>query len=950
MMYNILLLIHYIGIIVSLLALAYVCAQKASKMQVLIVIIFQGVIINLVGYTFEMQSVTKEQAIMAVKFLYCGKPYILLGMFLFVMIYCGVKMPKWLTVLLGICHIGLSALVFTCEKSTLFYSSIDFVQTGLFPHLILGHGILYYLYMLVTLLYLLVMIAACCWKFRTADTKIEKRRLICMATITAISLAGLLILKSGITEGYDTTATTYVLSALILTYALVKCDLMDPLVIAKDTIIDDFIDGVLVLDDKGNPIYTNTQLRQIFPGLGKDRLADIKHIMELCKSKEKLKVGKNIYEVHEKDIIKDELLLGRIYLIGDVTESYNYMIKLEEQKELADKANMAKSDFLARMSHEIRTPINSVLGMNEMILRESTEPEIKKYAFDVKTSANSLLGIINDILDLSKIESGKMEVRPVEYELGSLLNDLVNMIYVRAKEKNLKFQVLVEKTLPSRLFGDDVRIRQILVNLLTNAVKYTPEGTVTLSVSGTVYGDYVVMHYEVRDTGIGIKEEDLSELFVSFQRIEEDRNRNIEGTGLGMVIVQNLLTKMDSYIEVDSVYGKGSTFYFDLVQPIIDREPIGNFQERLQYVEGEYNYQSSFTAPKAKILVIDDNDINRSVFRNLLKQTKVQVTDVNSGAECLKLVAKEHFDLIFMDHMMPGMDGVETLKRMRQMEDNCCKNVPVIILTANAVTGAKEYYLKNGFSDFLSKPIVPEKLELMIQKYLPKEYIGEDLESDRREGEKEQQQGASGFEELPAIEEFDWAYAKMHFPTAQLLRETLKSMYVSLEKDKKQLEEWFPLMEQPEVLKDYQVLVHAIKSTCAAVGALLLSKLARLAEVAAIEQNVDKLSKLHPILMEEIDKHRKRLEVLLDLEHGEAENGNDLQVDDVHWKKLLEELENALKEWDYDAADSLMEKLSAYKYEDKIQELMDKLKMQVLNIQAAAAIQTIEEINKVSNS
>ena len=336
---------------------------------------------------------------------------------------------------------------------------------------------------------------------------------------------------------------------------------------------------------------------------------------------------------------------------------------------------------------------------------------------DIYTAGQSLLSLINDILDFSKIDSGKMEIVPVVYDLSSLIHDLVNMISQRAADKALQLEVEVDHEIPSRLFGDDVRIRQILINLLTNAVKYTHEGTVWLRVAGRVVNDIVVIRFIVEDTGIGIKAEDLPKLSAEFERIEEDRNRNIEGTGLGMSITIQLLTLLGSKLHVESEYGKGSKFYFELEQKIIEDTPIGDFGSKIQQIAENFSYTSKICAPEAKILVVDDNAVNRKVLRNLLKETQIQVTEAAGGAECLHLVQESHYDLIFLDHMMPEMDGVETLHRIKALSTFPCEDTPIVVLTANAVSGAKEAYLSEGFDDFLSKPIMPDKLETMIQKY-----------------------------------------------------------------------------------------------------------------------------------------------------------------------------------------------------------------------------------------
>jgi len=389
--------------------------------------------------------------------------------------------------------------------------------------------------------------------------------------------------------------------------------------------------------------------------------------------------------------------------------------ELEKAKIEAETANRAKSQFLARMSHEIRTPINAVMGMNEMILRESSEENVRQYACNVKDSSALLLSIINDILDSSKIESGMMEIIPVNYELGALLNDLYNMLSLKANEKGLTLEFNVDESIPKGYFGDDKRIRQVLINLLSNAVKYTVRGTVTLTLTCHTENDNAVLHYSVKDTGIGIKEENIEKLCDEFQRIDELRNRNIEGTGLGMVIVYKLLNLMGSELHITSEYEMGSEFSFDIVQKVTDNEALGDFRIHSEQTVAA-SVTESFTAPEAKILVVDDNRMNLKVFTNLLKNTKMQIFEAESGMECINMVKCNRFDIIFLDHMMPGMDGIETLHKLR--EDKLCDGTPVIMLTANAIAGDRERYINEGFDEFLSKPIDPEKLNKMVINYL----------------------------------------------------------------------------------------------------------------------------------------------------------------------------------------------------------------------------------------
>lgn len=397
----------------------------------------------------------------------------------------------------------------------------------------------------------------------------------------------------------------------------------------------------------------------------------------------------------------------------------------QDAKALADASSQSKSVFLSSMSHEIRTPINAVLGLDEMIIRESSEPVIKDYALDVRSSGKALLALVNDVLDFSKIESGKLELLLVKYDVSSMINDLVNMIGTRAKDKNLSFKVEVSHEIPHLLVGDEVRIKQIAINLLTNAVKYTDRGEIKLCVDYEKVDDkQIKLKMKVRDTGRGIKKEDLEKLFVPFERFEKERNRGIEGTGLGMSITERLLALMDSRLEVESVYGLGSDFSFSILQQVEDWEPIGDYEEKYRQVKArEMQYREKFIAPKAKVLVVDDTPVNLKVFQGLLKQTRIQIDVAHSGMECVQLASDKKYDVIFVDHMMPDMDGLQTLERLKRDRLSPNVNTPIIALSANAISGSREYYMQQGFSEYLMKPIDPSRLEAMLIQFLPSHLV-----------------------------------------------------------------------------------------------------------------------------------------------------------------------------------------------------------------------------------
>ncbi len=411
------------------------------------------------------------------------------------------------------------------------------------------------------------------------------------------------------------------------------------------------------------------------------------------------------------------LFLTRIY------EKENQLTK--RQKKEIEELNQAENHFFSSMSHEIRTPINTIIGLNEIILREDISADVAENARNIQGASKMLLTLINDILDLSKIKSGKMEVVNVSYMTGELFSDIVNMIWIKAKEKGLEFRLHVDPSIPSMLCGDEVRIKQILINLLNNAVKYTKEGSVTLSIRCDRRAlNRVRVWYTVEDTGQGVKKEDIPYLFNAFRRVDERKNRHIEGTGLGLSIVHQLVGLMGGRISVNSVYTKGSIFIVELDQDIVDGRELGTFTlaSRMKVHNGE-QYKQSFEAPGAHLLVVDDNEMNLMVVRKLLAETKIQIDTALSGAECLKLTQDQHYDCILMDHLMPEMDGIQCLHALRAQPTGLCQDTPVIALTANAGSDHQLLYRRAGFSGYLAKPVNGALLEAAVLSILPKELV-----------------------------------------------------------------------------------------------------------------------------------------------------------------------------------------------------------------------------------
>ncbi|MBQ7153974.1 MAG: response regulator [Synergistaceae bacterium] len=638
------------------------------------------------------------------------------------------------------------------------------------------------------------------------------------------------------------------------------------------------------------------------------------------------------------------------------TYAYRHQqVRLDTAISEAKSANEAKSSFLENMSHEIRTPMNSILGMNEMILREEDRPEIKEYALVVQRSGRALLGIINDILDFSKLQDRKMEIVHVRYDLSSLINDLVNIAAEQAKKKSLNFSVNVDKEIPRILDGDEYHIRQVMLNIMNNAIKYTERGGVTVTIGYEKVDAYTIMlKCSVTDTGIGIKSEDVENIFRPFEHVESSRKFSADGSGLGLPIVQKLLQLMDSELRIESVFHKGSTFSFDIKQGVVKWEPIGDYERAFTMAASHQarHFTQSFQAPDARVLVVDDADVNLLVFANLLKKTKIKIDTASSGVEMLQMVRMNHYNMIFLDHRMPGMDGIEAFHNMKKMTDGLNYNTPVVALTANAVLGARQLYIDEGFSDYISKPVDTVRLEQILLEYLPPDlvikgseipaeeephtaspYAGEEQEgkSPLTNSLDSEEEETSPYRNIPGI---DYDAAVTNCGTEETFVQALEIFYNTLDKKAGDIERF----EQEKDIKNYTVLVHALKSAARLVGALQLSEDAKYLEACGDKNDIAEIEAKTPALLSQYRSYKPILEKVFGKTDEPDMSLPEISLDDLH--EMYSLIKGFAADFDLDNIDNMMAEAKNYRIPESERERFEKLKECV----TAADWSTLEQL------
>lgn len=621
--------------------------------------------------------------------------------------------------------------------------------------------------------------------------------------------------------------------------------------------------------------------------------------------------------------------------IVDVTkiiEQNHLMKRLVLQTE---DANRAKTNFVSNMSHEIRTPMNSIVGITEILLRSRHSPKEQEYLLNIQRSGRVLLTIINDVLDCSKMEAGKMQLFDEPYDTCSLFHDLRISMENRIGHSGLELIYDIDQDIPCKLKGDMGRIRQVIINLVNNAIKYTEKGSVRFSVHVRQKNtDKVMLYYEVADTGIGIRKEDQKILFDAFQRVEMDRNRYVEGTGLGLTISQNLVNMMGGVIEVESEYGKGSRFFFTIEQTIIDPTPVSavNYNGQKDNVT-EKEAECLFIAPEAHILLVDDNELNLVVAKELLKPLRMQIDTAENGLQAVKMVRGSQYDLVLMDHMMPVMDGIEAAKAIRALPEDKYQKLPIIALTANAMVDARKEFLNAGMNGFVAKPIDFARICNQLKLWLPKDLV---RDVPKEEAKKLLADDLSDREIQPEDPQMGFSFEEgvNHCGSKAALMKTIRIFYRTIDSKANKIEQCL----KEGLIGDYVIEVHALKSSALLIGAVPLSEAAKELEDYGKQGKTEVLEEKTPDVL---TLYRDLKNILRP--YAEKEEDAKKEFSDGEWITALQQIHQCIEQFDLDGVDQIMEQLEEYQVPECIRESMDQLRVYVADV-------SLEEIMELTDT
>ena len=927
--------IQIIGCIMCFLAQALLLSGDGSKEHKLMNFFVGGSLIQNAAYLLELLAGSKDAAVMAVKMQYVGSTYIALCFCWFIFVYCNMKVPEWLFRVLSVLDIGILVMVFTCEKHTFYYTSIDWREgVGGRFYLDLSYGPGFYLFLLIACIFPYALsLYALIHTLLVNPRQMEGRRYQVLFTLAILPVLAQSLYLLRLVPNFDFTPAIVgiVLSSVVLlVWGRKNYDFSR---MALEVALGSMDDGVIMLDDKKKIVSYNPAAAEIFTELSFQNAGDSIEDMEDfpvnvldADTRKTFELNGRYYESHAKQIPgKKDVTQGYVVLVMDVTETRKYIDELKSVRQQAEQANIAKSEFLANMSHEIRTPMNAVVGLSEIIMEESRGRKVYGYACDIRSAARNLLTIINDILDLSKAEAGKIELVTEDYSIRTVVRDVVNMMEIAAFQRGLTMLCEFDESMPAAYHGDSGRIKQILINIMNNAVKFTKKGHVRICVGGepAEEPDTELVSFRVEDTGCGIRQEDMEKIFEDFKQVDAKRNRGVEGTGLGLSITKRLVRLMKGTIEVESVYGEGTTFIIRIPQRIVDKRPLAEVQDEPVH---ETEALKPFTADGYRVLVVDDNLVNRKVAMGFLKKYGFDLMEAESGPEAIELVKQNVFQIIFMDHMMPGMDGVEATRLIREECGENGRTPTIIALTANAMEGTRERFLECGFQDFVSKPIDKKALHEALTRWIPESHRREVQEADTGDAGE----APVAFEDI-RIEGIQVEEARRHHSGGAEDYLELLQLYCMDGRRKCGL---LKQLLEAEDYETYGVEVHGLKSASANIGAMELSARAKEHEDAAVRGDKEFIAGDSEDLLGGYEKQLKAIEDFLEKRKAREERRTAAPAAGMEKTTLLGEIRKALTELENfhsKECAKIVEELLRYPLTDeihnKLQEIQELLRM-----------------------
>lgn len=860
---------------------------------------------------------------------------------MFMIRWKNIKIPQWVIHLLLVLNMGFYVMIATVDYHHLYYKDYWLAPSKANLNgytLEISPAPMYYVYMAFLLAEIMttigIIISSYCSQ-RSMPNKGKIHFLMIAAMLSPMLLLSLRILK--ILKGDDPTPLGILLSCIFMSIAVVKYGLFDPVKNAKNYIIDNLKEAVIVTDADHRFLFLNSMADKIITSINKEQgySTDDKIYAFIQGSQDFFDWKDRHYQVEETVLKDNELIQGYMMTIVDVTkiiEQNHLMKRLVLQTE---DANRAKTNFVSNMSHEIRTPMNSIVGITEILLRSRHSPKEQEYLLNIQSSGRVLLTIINDVLDCSKMEAGKMQLFDEPYDTCSLFHDLRISMENRIGHSGLELIYDIDQDIPCKLKGDMGRIRQVIINLVNNAIKYTEKGSVRFSVHVRQKNtDKVMLYYEVADTGIGIRKEDQKILFDAFQRVEMDRNRYVEGTGLGLTISQNLVNMMGGVIEVESEYGKGSRFFFTIEQTIIDPTPVSavNYNGQKDNVT-EKEAECLFIAPEAHILLVDDNELNLVVAKELLKPLRMQIDTAENGLQAVKMVRGSQYDLVLMDHMMPVMDGIEAAKAIRALPEDKYQKLPIIALTANAMVDARKEFLNAGMNGFVAKPIDFARICNQLKLWLPKDLV---RDVPKEEAKKLLADDLSDREIQPEDPQMGFSFEEgvKHCGSKAALMKTIRIFYRTIDSKANKIEQCL----KEGLISDYVIEIHALKSSALLIGAVPLSEAAKELEDYGKQGKTEVLEEKTPDVL---TLYRDLKNILRP--YAEKEEDAKKEFSDGEWITALQQIHQCIEQFDIDGVDQIMEQLEEYQVPECIRESMDQLRVYVADV-------SLEEIMELTDT